>query len=128
VAEAFGAIAAVAAVGAVFFAWRTVVESRTARLESERMRRLSSLERLCLALSELAELVRRGSYAEATVTQKRALVLWTTLDVEVADDVRQAVVTELSSSNAGQIMDWARSGVDALLEGLEDYLRKPARR
>jgi hypothetical protein len=49
-----GVVAAIASVGALFFAWRTVVEARASHAEDERDRRLGRIERLALALTELS--------------------------------------------------------------------------
>src|SRR5262249_35177555 len=46
VTEAAGVVAALAAVGALFFAWRTVTEARGAHLEARRDRQLARIEAL----------------------------------------------------------------------------------
>lgn len=121
-AEVAGVIAAVAAVGALFFAWRTVVEARAAHAEDERDRRLARLERLGVALTELTSELDNGAWARARVTQARARVLWVTAGTDVGDQVRLAVVTEITADAADQVARNAEAGVETLLTGLEDYL------
>jgi hypothetical protein len=75
VTEVAGLVAAVAAVGALFFAWRTVVEARAAHAEDERDRQLSRIERLAVALTELAADLDSVAIARAQITQARARVL-----------------------------------------------------
>jgi hypothetical protein len=71
VTEVAGLVAAVAAVGALFFAWRTVVEARAAHAEDERDRQLSRIERLAVALTELAADLDSVAIARAQITQAR---------------------------------------------------------
>ena len=71
--EAASVVAAVAAVGALYLAWRTVAEGRAARREDERDRRLARLERLGIALT-----------AQGRITQARARLLWVTTGMELS--------------------------------------------
>jgi hypothetical protein len=112
VIEAASVVAAVAAVGALYLAWRTVAEGRAARREDERDRRLARLERLCIALT-----------AQGRITQARARVLWVTTGMELSEDVRFALVTPITAINEDEIADRAETSVEIVLTGLEDYLQ-----
>jgi hypothetical protein len=121
VTEVAGVIAALAAVGALFFAWRTVVEARAARAEDERARKLSRVENLSIALGDLAQQLDRGRRAEGRVTQARARVLWVTAEAG-GEEVREAVVTPITAENCSALAEQARKGVENMLTGLEDFL------
>jgi len=123
VAEAAGVIAAVAALGALYFAWRTVVEARAAHAEDQRDRQLSRFEALGVALTELAAALQAGGIAPGRVIQARARVLWATAGGGVGGSfVREAVVTPITAANADEVAVKAEAGVEVLLVGLEDYL------
>jgi hypothetical protein len=127
VAEVAGVVAALAALGALYFAWRTVVEARGAHAEAQRDRQLSRFEALGVALTELAAALTSADISAARVIQARARVLWLTAGAEAGGlDAQEALVTQITAANAAQIADKAESGVDTLLTGLEDYLGLPA--
>jgi hypothetical protein len=121
VSDVLTLIAAVAALGAVFFAWRTVIEARAAHADDERARQLSRIERLGVALSEFAAQLDAGSFTQAHNTQARAAILWVTAEAG-GDEVREAVVTPISGGNAPALAEKARAGVENMLTGLEDIL------
>jgi hypothetical protein len=118
--EVAGLVAALAACAAVFFAWRTVIETRLARDEGERARRLASLGALGAALTELADQSGNGALGLARLTQARARVLWLTSDVPLA--LEETLVPALTTSNLGLIEARATNAVEVLLTGLDDYL------
>jgi hypothetical protein len=97
--EVFAGLAALVSVVAVVFAWRTVVLMRRAQAEAEQTRRLASLERLGLALIEMAAQLKRGFRADARLTPARARLLWVTSNTEVTDEVRRVVVTPIEARN-----------------------------
>jgi hypothetical protein len=123
VTEVAGVVAALAAVGALFFAWRTVLEARAAHAEDERDRRLSRIERLGVALTELAADLDAQAIQRARITQARARVLWVAAGAGLGDRVRAAVVTEITTpAAAGEVAAEAKAAIDSLLTGLDDFL------
>jgi len=113
--EAAGVIAALASAGALYFAWRTVVEARRAHTEDQRYRQLSRYEALGVALTELASALTDRRLAQSHVIQARAKVLWITAATDVGDEVRQAVVTRITPDNAHVLAARAESGIAILL-------------
>jgi hypothetical protein len=107
--EAASVVAAVAAVGALYFAWRTVLEGRTARRGDERDRHLARLERLGLALTDLAAQIRSGARAQARITQALGYILWVSTGMQLSEDVRVALVTPIAAANENEIADRGRS-------------------
>lgn len=124
VVEVAGAVAALAAVGALFFAWRTVVESRAAHAEDERDRRLSRIERLAVALTELAADLDSVATGRARITQARARVLWVTAGADFGEHVREAVLAPITTevSAAAGLAEKARAASESVLTGLDDFL------
>lgn len=122
VTEAASVVAALAAVGALYFAWRTVSEARDAHRESERDRRLNRIAELALALTQFAADLDDAPVARARITQARARVLWVAADGGFGEHTRAALVTELTPEGAGAVAADARAAIDALLTGLDDYL------
>jgi hypothetical protein len=123
VTEVLALITAAAALGALFFAWRTVVEARAAHAEDERDRRLSRIERLGVALTELAAQLDAHEVELARITQARARALWVAAGADFGEHVREAVVTEITTPTAeDHVAVEARAAIDRLLTGLDDYL------
>lgn len=123
-AEVASVFAAVAAFGAVFFAWRTVIEARAAHADDERDRRLVRIERLAVALTELAGDLDSVALGRARITQARARVLWVTAGTDFGEQVREAVMLPISMDGtaAGGLAEKARAASETLLTGLEDYV------
>src|SRR2546423_5452024 len=121
--EVAGVVAALAAVGALFFAWRTVVVARAARAEDERDRRLNRIALLAVALTEMAADIDGGAIGRARITQARARVLWGAAGAQYGEDVRAAVVNELPTyPEVAEAAAEARAAVGTLLIGLGGYL------
>jgi hypothetical protein len=124
VTEVAGVVAALAALGAVFFAWRTVLETRAARVEDERDRRLSRIERLAVALTELAGDLDSVAIGRARITQARARVLWVAAGANFGEQVREAVLAPIrpEGAAAAPLAEKARAASESVLTGLDDFL------
>jgi hypothetical protein len=117
-------ITALAALGALYFAWRTVGEARAAHAEDERDRRLSRIERLAVALTELAADLDSVTLARARITQARARVLWVTAGADFGEHVREVVLAPITSeiAAAADLAEKARAASESVLTGLDDFL------
>jgi hypothetical protein len=108
-AEAASRVTAVAALGALYFAWRTVTEARASQLG--------------VVLSDLAADLNAGSYASGRILQARARVFWVTAGGNLGENVRLAMTEGIGQATASAVAEYAEAGVADLLTGLGDYLR-----
>ena len=120
--QAAGVVTALAALGALYFAWRTVTEARAAHAEAQRDRRLERIAQLGVVLSDLAADLNSGAYASGRILQARARVLWITAGGGFGENVRLAVTEGIGRETASTVGQHAEAAVDDLLTGLGDYL------
>jgi hypothetical protein len=113
-------IVAVSAPITLYFAWQTVRESRRARSEDERDRKLRRLLRVGELANEIANLADSGGHAQAGNAIK--LLGVTLAAVGPSPDLssaRQVAETEISSDIAPLVARQARQALDEVQAALE---------